>query len=443
MPNLVAPRKNFTPFASQSQSSEVAIFGSTLNGGQQYTTDSEQIQSLSAWLRGWYGATFAGQDSTQVPTIEEFNGLFKVLSDAIFYQIQKPIPEYLSTTEYFINSLCSNNGIIYISLVNNNINQALPVYPIASNPNWAIFYDRSNVVLRDGTANMLADLDMNFNKITNLAQPTNPNDAVRFTDLPIANAKAFSVNKGKSDATTSQPNFALRNTATELIFLGLAKPIEMTYADNTVFKIIADETYNTSLLADGTYVMLIENGVKTPVLLSKINEGIVLPLSGTAGDYFVVTNPLETYKWNTLTTTWDIVKIVRLCEFVIALGVLNANVINYAFNREAESDWISVSANNQYTYNDNLGCSLEHKTVSGTLKVNLAATEGVEIPCKGLNGTGAGYGTQLSKTNKTVKIWIDTAGPFPYQGGDSPQAGPIVVSSSTTGIVKIIIKSTY
>jgi hypothetical protein len=332
MPNSVAPRKNFTPFASQSQSSEVAIFGSTLNGGQQYTTDSEQIQSLSAWLRGWYGATFAGQDSTQVPTIEEFNGLFKVLSDAIFYQIQKPIPEYLSTTEYFINSLCSNNGIIYISLVDNNINQALPVYPIASNPNWAIFYDRSNVVLRDGTANMLADLDMNNNKITNLAQPTNPNDAVRFTDLPIANAKAFSVNKGKTDATTVQPNFALRNTATELIFLGLAKPIEMTYADNTVFKIIADETYNTSLLADGTYVMLIENGVKMPVLLNKINEGIVLPALGTAGDYFVVTNPLETYKWNTLTSTWDIVKIVKLCEFVIALGVLNSNVVNYALN---------------------------------------------------------------------------------------------------------------
>jgi hypothetical protein len=404
MPNSVAPRKNFTPFASQSQSSEVAIFGSTLNGGQQYTTDSEQIQSLSAWLRGWYGATFAGEDSTQVPTIEEFNGLFKVLSDAIFYQIQKPIPEYLSTTEYFQYSLCSNNGIIYISLVNNNINQALPVYPIASNSNWAIFYDRSNVVLRDGTANMLADLNMNNNKITNLAQPTNPNDAVRFTDLPIANAKAFSVNKGKADATTGQPNFALRNTATELIFLGLAKPIEMTYADNTVFKIIADETYNASLLADGTYVMLIENGVKTPVLLSKINEGIVLPALGTAGDYFVVTNPLETYKWNTLTTTWDIVKIVKLCEFEIALGVLNANVINYAFNRKARIiQTVNVGITNS-NLNHNIGTS--NVNFTGEIFDDIQAgftNRSVPINNTDYDTNSGGYGSVISKIKNNNK----------------------------------------
>ena len=104
--------------------------------------------------------------------------------------------------------------------------------------------------------------------------------------------------------------------------------------------------------------MLIENGVKTPVLLSKIKEGIVLPVLGTAGDYFVVTNPLETYKWNTLTSTWDIVKIVKLCEFVILLGVLQTGVINYAFNRKYESDIFTITSGlNTYDRNVNIGTS--------------------------------------------------------------------------------------
>jgi hypothetical protein len=159
----------------------------------------------------------------------------------------------------------------------------------------------------------------------------------------------------------------------------------------------------------------------------------------TAGQIGFELNPLKAYRHNgTAVELYDFI----LMGQVTWNGSAFSNLINFSFNRKSESDWISVSAGLQYTYTDNLGCNLEHKTVSGTLKLNLAATEGVQIPCKGLNGPNLGQGVQLSKTNNNVKIWVDTFSPFPNQGGDV-SGGPTVVSSSSTGIIKIISESTY
>lgn len=57
----------------------------------------------------------------------------------------------------------------------------------------------SQVLYRSGVAPMTGVLNMNSNKIQNLAAPTNPNDALRLTDL--SNRPAFLANKNNTNQT--------------------------------------------------------------------------------------------------------------------------------------------------------------------------------------------------------------------------------------------------
>jgi len=106
--SLTAAPGGLNQFASFAQSGGTSAI---------YSTDPAAIQTPS-WLYGWDDALQGG-----LPVLEDLNSVDYVHSYQIAYGLQQGIPEWDPGTYYFINSFCSFNGLIYISLQNNNLNQ--------------------------------------------------------------------------------------------------------------------------------------------------------------------------------------------------------------------------------------------------------------------------------------------------------------------------------
>lgn len=116
-------RKNMTVFGSNSGANQIEQFGSLAAGSPVYTTDPETIQALANYLTGWF-AGVVGQNS---PAIEDMNALCYLFAYQLSYILQEGVPEWSSLTNYFIGSIVQNGttGISYVSLTDNNLNNAL------------------------------------------------------------------------------------------------------------------------------------------------------------------------------------------------------------------------------------------------------------------------------------------------------------------------------
>lgn len=100
----------------------LSVFGSFAAGSPTYSTDPDTIQSLPQFDGGWTNSII----STNSPALEDMNSIFYVLSYQLAYILQKGIPEYSSTTEYFIGDLAKDtSGNFYKSIVDNNTGNAL------------------------------------------------------------------------------------------------------------------------------------------------------------------------------------------------------------------------------------------------------------------------------------------------------------------------------
>lgn len=109
-------------FGSTAGGTEIGQFGSLAAGTPTYTTNPVSIQQLSNFLQGWYGAVISGAS----PAIEDMNALFYLITYQLAYLMQQGVPEWNASTEYYIGSMAQDgNGIVYVSLVDNNLNNAL------------------------------------------------------------------------------------------------------------------------------------------------------------------------------------------------------------------------------------------------------------------------------------------------------------------------------
>lgn len=99
-------------FGSTGGTSEFGQFGSNQASPPGTTTkDLDLIQSLSNFLRGWYGATAS---AAEPPRIQDMNSLFLLITSQLSYMFQNGIPEYLETEEYYPGkAICQNNGVIW------------------------------------------------------------------------------------------------------------------------------------------------------------------------------------------------------------------------------------------------------------------------------------------------------------------------------------------
>lgn len=120
MPKIT--RKNMKIFGSSAGAQQLGVFGSLAAGSTAYSTDPETIQSLSNYLTGWFGAIL-GNNS---PAIQDMNSLCYLFAYQLSYLMQTGVPEWNASTTYYIGSAVSDsNGNTYLSLVDNNTNQAL------------------------------------------------------------------------------------------------------------------------------------------------------------------------------------------------------------------------------------------------------------------------------------------------------------------------------
>lgn len=115
-------RETFKRFAASAGGSDVGVFGSLAASAPTYSQVIATIQSLAAWDIGWAAETVA----TNVPALEDLNGVQFVFAYMIAYMLQQGIPEWDAGTTYYINSVVSSGGIAYTSITDNNLNNAPP-----------------------------------------------------------------------------------------------------------------------------------------------------------------------------------------------------------------------------------------------------------------------------------------------------------------------------
>lgn len=115
-------------FAGTPGFEQVAEFGSLAAGTPVFTNNVATIQSLNAWAVGWFNAVI-GNNS---PAIEDMNGFCLVVTQQLAYGFQAGVPEWDAGTTYYAGSLVQSAGILYVSLTNTNLNNA-----VTSTTNWA------------------------------------------------------------------------------------------------------------------------------------------------------------------------------------------------------------------------------------------------------------------------------------------------------------------
>lgn len=113
-------------FGSSAGSNQIAQFGSLAAGSPTLYSPTTAnlpslIQALANFVDGWFSAVIGANS----PAIEDMNSLFYLLTYQLAYLMQEGVPEWDSGTSYYTGSLCMSAGILYVSLIDNNLNNAL------------------------------------------------------------------------------------------------------------------------------------------------------------------------------------------------------------------------------------------------------------------------------------------------------------------------------
>lgn len=343
-------RKHHKIFASSATNN--GQFGSAQLGTKINSNDPDVIQALSAYDQGWNSATTGG---TQLPTLEEMQGLQYNNSYQIAYLLQKGIPEWNTSTDYHIGDIAREiaGTKFYKSITDNNIGNALTDinnweflgnFGLATTTTQGISYLNKPVTITNNATD--ADHDMNFG------------------------AGNFDFDDGSGQATLS----------------ALTKQFDATFALGTnAGGMVSGE----SLPADGfVYVYQIsnENGTITDIIGTTTTDG-----STISGDSVVSANSLTKKQYlgalptdasnNILAGTWIISK--SGYDFKYTKSIMDVNVSNPAIAQNSYS--ISVpnksnvlvygmmAANTGTTGNDIL--KLNYGSPNEDLTVNTSANQ--------------------------------------------------------------------
>lgn len=127
-------RKLAKIFGLSSGTDQVSQFGSLAENSPTYSLDPDVIQGLSNWDSGWYDAVV----DINSPAIEDMNAFCYVMAYQIAYLLQQGVAEWNAQTTYYQGNLVNVFGVLYYSLVDNNLNHVItdPSYwspmPLAS-----------------------------------------------------------------------------------------------------------------------------------------------------------------------------------------------------------------------------------------------------------------------------------------------------------------------
>lgn len=131
-------RKNHKTFGGTGSSDNFAKFGSLVAGDPIKTKDIDTIQALPAWDEGFQSSIYGGNKDL---LLEDLNSFAFEHSRQIAYLFQAGVAEWQADTTYFIGSIVQRTtgggdatGELYMSPVDNNTGNAVPVQ--ADNANW-------------------------------------------------------------------------------------------------------------------------------------------------------------------------------------------------------------------------------------------------------------------------------------------------------------------
>ena len=99
-------------FGSSGGGSEFGQIGSLAAGSPTYSKDLDTIQALTQYLEGLFALTNSG---AQPPRIQDINSLYLLFSSQLKYLFQAGVPEWITTEEYYIGSICQVAGVLYTS----------------------------------------------------------------------------------------------------------------------------------------------------------------------------------------------------------------------------------------------------------------------------------------------------------------------------------------
>lgn len=111
-------------FGSSATTGQLKQFGSLAAGAPANAVTPADVQALSNYLTGWFGAVIG----TNSPAIEDMNSLCYLYGYQLAYLMQQGVPEWDASTTYYVGSMAQDGaGKIYQSLQNTNLNNALTV----------------------------------------------------------------------------------------------------------------------------------------------------------------------------------------------------------------------------------------------------------------------------------------------------------------------------
>lgn len=200
-------RKTAIPFASGAGATQIGQFGSfAQTGTPAYSMDPAVIQSLAAWTDGWYNAVIGGNS----PCIQDVNSVDFVYGYQLAYLMQEGIAEWDSGTTYYKGSLVNAAGIVYLSITDTNLNNA-----VTSVANWRLLNAPNALAINPAVTSTYQILFTDNNR---LFEVNTANGVCAFTNPVLANISAgfeFTIKDVGGVALINQPTLA--QNASELI----------------------------------------------------------------------------------------------------------------------------------------------------------------------------------------------------------------------------------
>jgi predicted house-cleaning NTP pyrophosphatase (Maf/HAM1 superfamily) len=322
---------NLKAFAADATGTERTVFGDV-------TQSDTLADNINAdWFRGW---GIVGVN--EAPTKQDFNGMAFALGQLIAYLHQTGVPEWHTSQEYHIDSLTNRNGVLYFSLINDNIGDD-PELTLGTS--WA-YLSAANLGYDNTTSGLVAEtvqaaIDELDGRVDTLEN-----------DVSVMWQQAQLIGSGLAIATVDTPALAALNS-TDVAFIDTTNDELRTYRwDGSTWSLVGSGLAITGVVApaiaalNSTDVAYIDaNNDELRVYRfdgtnwAQVGTGLTIvdnttprlaALSSTDVAYISLTGPgLRTYRFNG--STWSLVGSELVITGISTQAITALNSTDIAF----------------------------------------------------------------------------------------------------------------
>lgn len=256
-------------FGQNGGGSEFGEIGSLAAGSPVYSKDLDTIQSLTQYLDGLFAITASGAEP---PRIQDINALYLLVTSQLKYLFQAGVPEWITTEEYYIGSICQVAGVLYTSKTGTS-GSPNTGHAVSDTTNWKKTLDIAELsgMGTDWPATLLANMGADWKAAIGAAANTavKNNDAATLQSHAAAyfatsaqGAKADAALPATSPSVACSGNSATASSAAALSGCNLFYGAGTLPAGGTF--LVLSMSYNTSTGAHSTTASIIAGGTSLP-----------------------------------------------------------------------------------------------------------------------------------------------------------------------------------